>query len=74
MSICEIQSGYADDLAQRIDAFGAAVDAFATDFEKNGPMVEGIPAEEASKRYLNCSFVMIKKKLRKEQKFLAYSS
>lgn len=50
-NICEIQEPLKDELIGGVTALQREVAQFDTDFETKGPMIEGIPAKEASERY-----------------------
>lgn len=49
--ICEMQEPLKKELTDGVTVFKQEVIDFDLDFELNGPMVEGIPAKEASDRY-----------------------
>lgn len=49
--ICEMQEPLKKELTDGVAIFKQEVIDFDLDFELNGPMVEGIPAKEASDRY-----------------------
>lgn len=48
--ICEMQEPLKQELTAGVAIFKQDVIAFDEEFEINGPMVEGIPAKEASDR------------------------
>lgn len=50
--ICEMQEPLKKELIEGIAILKINVAQFDIDFELNGPMVEEIPAEEASERYM----------------------
>ncbi|KAK0165144.1 hypothetical protein PV328_003692, partial [Microctonus aethiopoides] len=51
-TICEMQEPLKQELINGVVVFKKAVDDFDLDFEYHGPMVEGIPAKEASERLI----------------------
>ncbi|XP_068084800.1 dynein axonemal heavy chain 8 [Anabrus simplex] len=51
-NLCEIQAPFQLELIEGVESFRKDVEQFDIDFELNGPMVPGIPAEEASERVL----------------------
>lgn len=48
-----MQEPLKNELIDGVKIFKKDVTNFDYDFEKNGPMVEGLPAKEASSRYIN---------------------
>lgn len=48
--ICEMQEPLRKELVEGVAVLKKNVDVFDIDFDLDGPMVEGIPAKEASER------------------------
>ncbi|XP_075210479.1 dynein heavy chain 8, axonemal kl-3 [Lycorma delicatula] len=50
--LCEVQDPMKKELLHAVGQFAKDVETFDTDFEENGPMIEGLEAKEASDRVI----------------------
>lgn len=51
MKLCEMQEPLKVELLEGVESLKNDVEQFDIDFDNSGPMVEGIPAKEASDRF-----------------------
>lgn len=66
--ICEIQEPLKKELIEGVEVLKKDVENFDAEFERNGPLEEGIPAKEASERYFE--FIWIGQKIQLTQNML----